>query len=55
MKSNNTIKTLLVARWTCWSAPLGAKVRRSKKDEVVEEEANAGASKCCRASVNEWK
>ena len=49
------MKMLLVARRTSWSAPLGAKVRRSKKDAVIEEEANAGASKRCRASVNEWK
>ena len=28
---------------------------KSKKDAVVEEEANASESKCCRASVNEWK
>ena len=26
------MKTLLVARRTCWSAPLGAEVRRSKED-----------------------
>ena len=28
---------------------------KSKKDAVVEEETNAGASNCSRASVNEWK
>ena len=28
---------------------------KSKEDAVVEEETNAGTSKCCRANVNEWK
>ena len=31
-RAKKTMKTLVVARRTCWSAPLGAELRRSEED-----------------------